>query len=290
MEWLFSWEVSSVVVPSLAGAALTFLALDDFKLAKSFFLIAAADASGGVIMWGAKTQRPLWQTSVVVFVMMGSIGILTVLAFRYVEKKREEKQPVVLPAAPFLIKFDVVIEVSPPGNLQPHSGFWITTPYAKLVSPVDILTFLKIVNLQTVPSAIESYALEALVGDEWIKLIRIDPRAGNIYYTGSSFQSSIPIDVSQNALDFTLPTKQLGSHESIAGWAFFEDPHQSGQRVDTFRMTLRDAAGTEFSSIIKPPYSKSDILDPSTMHVLPGRHDISSFKVMHYSDSHPRRY
>jgi hypothetical protein len=94
MEWLFSWEVSSWVVASAIAVAFAFLALDDFKLAKLFFLIGAADASGGVIMWGVKTQRPLWQLSLAVFLLMGGIGALTVLAIRYVENKRAAKLPI----------------------------------------------------------------------------------------------------------------------------------------------------------------------------------------------------
>lgn len=47
MEWLFSWEVGSWVVGGAIAAAFSFLALDDFKLAKLFFLLAAGDAIGG---------------------------------------------------------------------------------------------------------------------------------------------------------------------------------------------------------------------------------------------------
>ena len=48
--------------------------LDDFKLAKLFFRLAAADAIGGIVMWGAKTELPLWGRSLLIFVMIGSIG------------------------------------------------------------------------------------------------------------------------------------------------------------------------------------------------------------------------
>jgi len=90
MEWLFSWEVSSVVIALAVAVAFAFLSLSDFKLAKLFFLIAAADASGGMVMWGVKTQRPLWQMMSGVFVLMGAIGVVTVLAFRYVDRKQSK--------------------------------------------------------------------------------------------------------------------------------------------------------------------------------------------------------
>jgi hypothetical protein len=93
MEWLFSWEVSSWVVGGAIAAAFSFLALDDFKLAKLFFLLAAADAVGGIVMWGAKTDLPPWGRSLLIFVMIGSIGLLAVQALRYVDKKQRAKQP-----------------------------------------------------------------------------------------------------------------------------------------------------------------------------------------------------
>jgi hypothetical protein len=94
VEWLFSWEVVSVVVALLVSSGLGVIALDDFKLAKLFFLLAAADAAGGVVMWGvgAKTENPTWQVVLIVFLAVGSIGALTVLAFRYVDNKKRAKE------------------------------------------------------------------------------------------------------------------------------------------------------------------------------------------------------
>jgi hypothetical protein len=92
LEWLFSWEVTSVVSVALAGFGFAVLALDDFKLAKLFFLIGAADASGGVVMWGIKADSPMWQVAIVVFVVVGTIASLTVIFFRYVDDKRSAKE------------------------------------------------------------------------------------------------------------------------------------------------------------------------------------------------------
>ncbi len=43
-------------------------------------------------MWGTKTRIPTWQVSLAVFVLVGSVGTLTVLAFRYVDSKRYVKE------------------------------------------------------------------------------------------------------------------------------------------------------------------------------------------------------
>ncbi len=97
MEWLLSWEVTSVVVVAVAGFGFAVLALDDFKVAKVLFLIAAADASGGVLMWGAKTQSPTWQAVLVTSIAMAAVGALTVLTLRYVDGKRQAKETKVNP-------------------------------------------------------------------------------------------------------------------------------------------------------------------------------------------------
>jgi hypothetical protein len=91
MEWLFSWGVVSVVVAVLIGVGFGFLALNDFKLAKLCFLLAAADAIGGMVMWGVRTDIPPWLRTGIIFASIGLIGVLTVQSFRYVDQKKELK-------------------------------------------------------------------------------------------------------------------------------------------------------------------------------------------------------
>src|SRR5437660_818883 len=92
MEWLFSWEVVSVVVGLLVSIGLGVLALDDFKLAKLCFLFAAADGIGGIAMWGAKSTLSPWVSTVTVICISGVIGLLALQSFRYVDRKTEQKE------------------------------------------------------------------------------------------------------------------------------------------------------------------------------------------------------
>jgi len=92
VEWLLSWEVVSVVSVALAAAGQGFIGLEDFKLAKLCFLLAAADAIGGMVMWGIKTDVPPWMRIGIVFVSIGLIGVLAVQSFRYVDRKEEKKR------------------------------------------------------------------------------------------------------------------------------------------------------------------------------------------------------
>lgn len=87
MEWLFSWEATSVFVGILITIGLGVLALNDFKAAKVFFMLATADAAGGISMWGANSPMPPVARTLIVFVATGLIGIFAVQSIRYVNRK-----------------------------------------------------------------------------------------------------------------------------------------------------------------------------------------------------------
>jgi len=88
LEWLFSWEVSSAVVALAISVGLAVLALSDYKLAKVSFMIAAADAWGGIIMWGGKYDLPAWSRSLIVFFAAGLVAVLLVQSLKYVDSKK----------------------------------------------------------------------------------------------------------------------------------------------------------------------------------------------------------
>jgi hypothetical protein len=109
MDWLFSWEVTSVVVPLCIGAAIGVLALNDFKLAKSCFLLAAAEAVGGLVMAVSHSgANGVWR-AIIAFFACGVVGVLLLLSWDYVESKR---QPA-LPAAPSQAQNSLTVIPSP---------------------------------------------------------------------------------------------------------------------------------------------------------------------------------
>jgi uncharacterized membrane protein YidH (DUF202 family) len=92
MKWLFSWEVTSWAFGIFVGIALSVLALDDFKLAKAFFLLALADAMGGIVMGVAKSQLSPWVALLTVFIGTGLAGVLGLMSWQYVNRKKEHKE------------------------------------------------------------------------------------------------------------------------------------------------------------------------------------------------------
>lgn len=98
MELLFRWEVTSVVVVFLVGIGLAVLALNDFKRAKLFFLLSAADAIGGTAMAIDKSGIPSWAMGITAFLGCGLIGLMLLASFRYVDRKEAEKRTTSPPA------------------------------------------------------------------------------------------------------------------------------------------------------------------------------------------------
>lgn len=91
MERLLSWEVTGWVVGVGLSVAFAFVSTQDYRLAKLFFLIAAADALGGTAMWSSRTH-PLWRACLLAFFLTGGVGVLGVLAFRYTDHKRDTQR------------------------------------------------------------------------------------------------------------------------------------------------------------------------------------------------------
>jgi hypothetical protein len=92
MEWLFSWEVTSVIVGILVGVGIGVLAMNDFKIAKVCFGGAAAYAIGGVRMWEAHDTLSTVQQVGLGSIALCLIFLLLVAAFRYTDRKEGEKK------------------------------------------------------------------------------------------------------------------------------------------------------------------------------------------------------
>jgi hypothetical protein len=90
MEWLFSWECTSVVVVAALGTAIGVLAMNDFRFAKFCFLVVATDAIGGTAMAISRSGLTGWAQGVAVFIAAGLIGLLFLFSLNYVDSKKEK--------------------------------------------------------------------------------------------------------------------------------------------------------------------------------------------------------
>jgi len=170
MEWLFSWEVTSWVVALLVALGFAFLGMDDYRLAKLFFLLSAADAIGGIEMWGISTAMPAWQRNVIVFVVVGGTGVLLVQSFNYVHKRRHAKEH---PQAHITEKLPgfaahAVIKLSDISAVRRKYVFDVGTPEGSrssfYLSASDLFTF-AVMDIKG-----ETYPLEVKVGHNGVPL------------------------------------------------------------------------------------------------------------------------
>jgi len=193
--------------------------------------------------------------------------------------------------------FHVAIELSMVSDQKGFTGnrFWVAyrSGYGDTVSPVDIPMFIRIVNLQSVPSEISEYKVEMRLGQsEWIKLVNI-PVRGNEVFFGSDLTRIRRIDVTPNALDYLLSDRSIQPHETVRGWALFESPTQYFAPMGTeiqYRMTFRDSAGIgsihmfPVEKTIGPqPPGSSDTVQSRLLYVKEWR-DISAFHQKYYHE------
>jgi hypothetical protein len=92
MEWLLSWEVSSVVVGLFITVALGVLALGDFKIAKVCFCFAAGYAAAGIFMWEAHSKLSSGGQIGVGILALFFVFLLLVAALRYADQKEVTKK------------------------------------------------------------------------------------------------------------------------------------------------------------------------------------------------------
>jgi len=165
-EWLFSWEVVSVIVALAISIGLGVLALSDYKLAKLFFLIAAADATGGVLMWGRKSELPHWAIGLIVFAAVGGIAVVTLRALWYVDSK---KSRAVMPVTvtPDHIEFQRVM-----------SGVGSTYVFTiRSNSDADLYSVVTKIGIESLDVARSDYLIDA---DEQNRRVIYDEKDGQI--------------------------------------------------------------------------------------------------------------
>ena len=93
LDFIFRDWVVVTVVGALAVIGFTVLALDDFRIAKSCFLLSATWAEGGVIMWGINTPQSTIVRISMIAICSAIIGVCAIESIRYVDRKREAKFP-----------------------------------------------------------------------------------------------------------------------------------------------------------------------------------------------------
>lgn len=95
-----------------------------------------------------------------------------------------------------------------------------TTPDGTWLSPVDITMFLRLVNLQSFPTAIQELAFEMKVGNyDWVRLASIWTNTVRLFWVGDTDGLKKCREIgTDTALGVLLQNKTLQSHETVRGW------------------------------------------------------------------------
>lgn len=268
-----------MVVVALAGTALAFVGLNDFKLAKLFFLVAAADASGGIVMWGVKSNRPLWQMMLLVFMCMGIVGVFAMLAIRYVDKKKEAMNPTLHTSTrsdgqnqtpkqlPSLTAEEIAEAVArklpPPRQTQnehivseiEYIAFGQSLARLYQAPPVyferlDTQAYVSFTNRVGRPLSIREWSFSIMVNNKWVKLKNSDGGGFEPYAFAMLFPDRIVrFNLTTNGFDYVMRTRQLAVDENFEGWLFFNSgglTEADMKKVQKTDITLVDSSGEKF--------------------------------------------
>jgi hypothetical protein len=293
-EWLFSWEVTSWVVAGAIAVALGVLALDDFRLAKLFFIIAAADAAGGIAMWGIKTTRPTWLSALTAGLLVGAIAAMTIFVFRYVDGK-EQKKKVGDSSESKKEPYDIDVNTALLSPIRQHGcGWWLVSslPVGSnyIASPANVAIYASIINQQSNPAIVRNVKVEMRTASgEWAQLFRLDTIGSSAFFGMNAKESRAIIDNSV-LLDRLIFERSLEPYKPVMGWLLFEYPKEYGPTfLGEFRVTIHDSAGAEY---ISPVLSSSPGIGNTKMQggyipVSTVLTDLTRFDMLYQSDRAP---
>jgi hypothetical protein len=137
-------------------------------------------------------------------------------------------------------------------------------PQLEYISPVDLMLWIRLINMQTVTATIDRYEVDASHGlnGPWYELVPISNIGRNrrVYLVGKTPEAALLMD-SSVFLDVALESRALQPRDNVTGWVAFECPRgHIPCSEDYYRMSVRDTSGILGSVII----------GPATGHVNPG--------------------
>jgi hypothetical protein len=190
--------------------------------------------------------------------------------------------------------------------------------FGNTLSPIFYLTYLKITNLQNIPSAIIDLSIAASKErtGPWESLKPIPLDHTKLYSVGikTPYPKNLVIprgtyrlatartqeDLRYSALLNASPilqselAKPIQPHYTVGGWIALDSPLHKGLTPGQFyfRITVRDGANKGGAFVVPThiPSSESPSLDidPPSLGVTGILEDLSHFTVRYYSDPYPR--
>jgi hypothetical protein len=186
--------------------------------------------------------------------------------------------------------FAVAVETSYVGNSR-DAGQIFFAYNQRWISPAPIALFIRIVNLQQVPTNIRLLKVEILsikhkwLPDSWLEPTHVPDDVALIWV------SPLPTPARRLALigprlTSILELRPIQPNETVAGWVLFDAPleYDSAPQPPVFRITVRDTAGHKLSVIASGPTGDNIAAPTRGFDITTDIVDVNGLQVKHFSD------
>lgn len=177
----------------------------------------------------------------VAILILGLIGIPQLVSQWRIEHPEHPANASPLPPFSAAVEF-LYSGIYEPGAMLP---FW-TSNGDRLLCRVHMLTFLRLVNLQTAPALIDKFDVEVIATDgHWVKLRRMDTISWTPYL-GTDKKRLIAIDAP--FLDRQIVGHPIPAKGAVRGWVFYDNPESANSfaLTNTVRITVSDFTGNMY--------------------------------------------
>lgn len=159
-----------------------------------------------------------------------------------------------------------------------------------LITPIPIAMYLRIVNLQGIPSTISDLDLQVSLGRHlwgsrrWLDVSLLPSDMPLLYLDPTSNLCSTVTPLGGPPLASTLGTNPIGAHATIQGWTFFDAPAAFGSapRPLVYRILIKDTAGRSSNIVIANPPEAGYPLTQSALRFGPKVQRPSDLVLRHF--------
>ena len=184
--------------------------------------------------------------------------------------------------------FSVAIETALSGiNRDATYIFCLYNP--NRMSSVPVILFLRLVNLQNVPSRIRVLKIEVeskrgkwIFPSTWMPTKEI-PDEMPLIWLNLPTTAARQLDLIGPRLEPILENGPIAPHDTASGWVLLSVPaeYDSAPRPLRFRITVKDTAGQMFTMIDSGPTGEENVL--SSRGITTGKEvDVRGFSISHY--------
>lgn len=232
------------------------------------------------VLYGTHRSTSIW--------MFFSAGVLCLLAVCLYWQQRVMGE---LENPPFAVAIETGFE-----HDRRDSPYIFCEYNRNMLSPVPLVLFVRLVNLQEIPANISQLTVEVerrrsrwISPSAWIATKQV-PEQMPLIWRRTPPQLSLRLDLIGQRLLPLIKSRPLQPHETIRGWLLMDigAEYDDAPRPLVHRITIKDTAGRKFTTVIGGPSGEENILPPRGFEVDPTNAanliDIQNHTIRHLAD------